>query len=64
MSGSCRVAFLDVREAPFFVREWSKDPLGCSEVVGRPSQMSGSGERPSRMSGWPRGFLKMVGKPF
>ena len=25
------------------VRNWSGDPPGCSGVVGRPSQMSGSG---------------------
>ena len=41
MSGSSWVALPDVREC-------SGDPLGCLEVVGSPSRMSG---RPSCMSG-------------
>ena len=36
MSGSGPEALLDDRE-------WSVGPPGCSEVVGRPSWMSGSG---------------------
>ena len=34
MSGSGRLAHLDVRE-------WSGGPAGCPGVVGRPSRMSG-----------------------
>ena len=37
MSGSCRVALSDVREALGVVREWSSDPPRYPEVVGRPS---------------------------
>ena len=42
MSGSCRVALPDVREAFPVIREWSGGPLGCPGVVGRSSRMSGS----------------------
>ena len=44
MYGSCREAFPDVREL-------SEGPPVYPGVVGRPSQLSGSGGRPSRMSG-------------
>ena len=33
------------------VREWSRGPLECPEVLGRPSRMSGVVGRPSLMSG-------------
>ena len=46
MSGSCRVALPDVREAVPVVREWSGGPLGCPGVFGRPFQIFG---RPSQM---------------
>ena len=36
MSGSGRVALLDVRE-------WYGSPPGCPGVVGRPTRMSGNG---------------------
>ena len=42
MFGSCWVALLDVREALPVVREWSGGLPGGPEMVGRPSQMSGS----------------------
>ena len=44
MSGSGRETLPDVWE-------WSGDPPGCPGVVGRPSQMSGSGRETPRMSG-------------
>ena len=44
MTGSGREALLDDRE-------WSGDPSESQAVVGRPSRMSLSGQRPSRMSG-------------
>ena len=53
MSGSCREALSDVREALPIVREWLGDlpgfplvlgvPPGCPGVVGMPSWMTGSG---------------------
>ena len=54
MSASGQEALPDVRElSETFpnVLEWSGDPLRCPGVVGLPSHMSGSGERPSWMSG-------------
>ena len=42
MSGSCRAALLDMREALSVVREWSRDLPGFPEVGRRPSWMSGS----------------------
>ena len=45
MSGSCRVALLDVRE-------WSGGHHGCPGVVGRLSRMSGSGGMPPDVREW------------
>ena len=53
MSGSGREAFPDVRE-------WSGGPLGCSEVVERPSRISGVAWRPSQNSGSGRQTLPDV----
>ena len=47
MSGSGRKAIPNVREwsgGHLHVREWSVGPSGCPGVVGRPSQMFGSGQ--------------------
>ena len=57
MSGSGRVALLDVRE-------WLRDPPRCLAVIGRPFQMSGSGGRPSWMYGRPHGCPGVVGRPY
>ena len=43
MSGRGRVALSDVQEALSDVREWWRGPPASPGVVGRPSQMSGSG---------------------
>ena len=42
-SGGPLVSPVVVMEALLDFREWSRGPLGCSGVVGRPSHMSGSG---------------------
>ena len=42
------------------VRKWSVVPPVCPVVIGRSSRMSGSGERPSRMSGSCREVLPDV----
>ena len=70
MSGSGREVLPDVRE-------WSRNLSGCLGVVRRPSRMSTSGGRPSRISGsgwetllddreWslvPTGYPGMVWRP-
>ena len=42
MSGSCREALLEAREALPDVLEWSGGSPECPGVVGSPSRMSGS----------------------
>ena len=51
MSESSWESLEEVWEALPDVRELSGDPPGCPGVVGRPYRLSGSGERPSWMSG-------------
>ena len=59
MSGSCWVAFPDVREALPFVREWSGGPPGCLEVVGKSSQIPVCGwETLPGVREWSRGRLE------
>ena len=53
MSVSCRESLMDVRDC-------SGGPPGCPGVVGRPYQLYGSGERPSRKTGSCRYFLPDV----
>ena len=40
MSGNCREALPDVREALPDFWEWSESPPECTGVVGRPTRMS------------------------
>ena len=49
--GSGRKFLPEVRESLSDVRKWSGGPPGCPGVVGRPSRMSEVVGRPSWMSG-------------
>ena len=51
MIGSGRETLSNVRKALLDIQEWSVGSPGCPGVVRRPSWLSGSSGRPSRMFG-------------